>query len=1379
MANYDAVIRLIVQGEQALKGVQSQIEDLYKTIGKIEKAGILNARATEATLQAAKEHVSELERAARATLNQVKQNEKRIIQQSKLNAAVDLYERRLTQATNSGAAGLKKFEGQIAQIEQAFSFFKDRKNVTAVQALATELGRMVEYSNTVSRNERARAASLSRLREFAKQITAYEEQGLNVSKAREKFDQLAEVTGSNQLNAVKKYTEALTRQLGLLKEKAALQAQTARDTAPLQAALAALEEEQRQLENSKLDQKALQIQAALDKQAAATAETAAQTAKLNERQLEFTERTDAAARAASRQTAEYLRMQRVAKEVARLNETAAPAQLLLSPAAPGSPAMSGGARRMVTGAVERAGGMRTADEAAMALRYAQALQEQVRPLSQIEALYAGIAKEAFDMQQIKALPDTAMLNAAARGIKQLETAEDRRNRELEESAARLREVDRLEESRARRAGKLDKIQQYIDFREDRMGMANAGFGLQGPALPPRGAAGGVPALPPRTAGMFDVPPAKGLAGFLGKPGMTDALMGAGFPLLFGGGPGAILGGGLGGFIGGQAGGMGGMALGIAASAIGQLLDKAYQQITTIATALDTLNMDALRESVITVNAQLDYQVEKLLKAGKADEARALAAEAVFKQTGLTAGAAETLANNSTRLKNAWDQATGAISAAGAQLADLFVPALTSIISLVGTVAKGWSLIFSVVTDTGNGVKGWLQDLIFGAGTADKVKEKFGGINEETEKIKAQLKASVDQQLVSAQAGKKLLDIEKQRTLDLSLQGKIRDIDLDKQAKIVQIDRTAASQKAEALLKYGGLKDAQSKKDLADLLKLIDAEAEQGRQTAGIVALREELIARNNTLVEQDKVRIALLQMQGEIAKASEDANEKVRAGQIQELEQRKQIAMSLSDELSSVNAIYTQKKQGIDAAYAATQREAELKVQIAAADLASVEAQRARGAVGDEAVAQARNVYNTAVAVTQETLRGAEAVKSAAASAADLERRQQTVAAYTAQFASEASRATNALNQQAASISNQASLVQTLNQAYITINGVKIQSLQNTLAETRDVSTRAIIIDKIKNLEIANARLVLQATLAQIDAEVARQRIAYLLVQVKYQELQATVAIAKAQGLMNRAYQDALNTQLSALNIARDAYKTSVLGAGAQRQAANAVFKGAVESARLKANTEGAARAAGQFAGSMGSAANNIQRLQTGLVNIQRPTLAPWQEALIAQYRAGAVQGTLGMNPLKSYAAGIEAELKLSSFFNKIAAQEQQKQLTAERAAFEAQYGPIPFASGGYVTGPTLGLIGEGGQSEYIIPESKMATASANYLAGGRGAGIMEGSGGSGPAPSINITTGPVMEFNGQQYVTMADMQRGMQQVADSIYRGLRKPSTRAALRMS
>ena len=58
--------------------------------------------------------------------------------------------------------------------------------------------------------------------------------------------------------------------------------------------------------------------------------------------------------------------------------------------------------------------------------------------------------------------------------------------------------------------------------------------------------------------------------------ISSALIGGGFPLLFGGGPGAAIGGGLGGGIGGAIGGAFGFAGGIVGTAIGQALDQAAE-----------------------------------------------------------------------------------------------------------------------------------------------------------------------------------------------------------------------------------------------------------------------------------------------------------------------------------------------------------------------------------------------------------------------------------------------------------------------------------------------------------------------------------------------------------------------------------------------------------------------------------------------------------------------------------------------------------------------------------------------------------------------------------------------------------------------------------
>lgn len=125
------------------------------------------------------------------------------------------------------------------------------------------------------------------------------------------------------------------------------------------------------------------------------------------------------------------------------------------------------------------------------------------------------------------------------------------------------------------------------------------------------------------------------------------------------------------------------------------------------------------------------------------------------------------------------------------------------------------------------------------------------------------------------------------------------------------------------------------------------------------------------------------------------------------------------------------------------------------------------------------------------------------------------------------------------------------------------------------------------------------------------------------------------------------------------------------------------------------------------------------------------------------------------------------------------------------------YAKGGLVNRPTLAMVGEGGEPEYIIPSSKMAQAAQNYLQGMRGESILSarpgggmGSSGAGSvvaigggATSVNITTGPIQQVGGEQYVTLADLQKAVtmtaKQVQDQIMRDLAQPSTRQRLGMA
>jgi hypothetical protein len=95
------------------------------------------------------------------------------------------------------------------------------------------------------------------------------------------------------------------------------------------------------------------------------------------------------------------------------------------------------------------------------------------------------------------------------------------------------------------------------------------------------------------------------------------------------------------------------------------------------------------------------------------------------------------------------------------------------------------------------------------------------------------------------------------------------------------------------------------------------------------------------------------------------------------------------------------------------------------------------------------------------------------------------------------------------------------------------------------------------------------------------------------------------------------------------------------------------------------------------------------------------------------------------------------------------------------------FADGGLVTKPTMGLIGEGGEPEYVIPQSKMSAAMSRYSRGARGESVIPGNGGdTESAGGTAVATAPidvrytVERINSVDYVTADQFQRGMQQAA-------------------
>ena len=88
-------------------------------------------------------------------------------------------------------------------------------------------------------------------------------------------------------------------------------------------------------------------------------------------------------------------------------------------------------------------------------------------------------------------------------------------------------------------------------------------------------------------------------------------------------------------------------------------------------------------------------------------------------------------------------------------------------------------------------------------------------------------------------------------------------------------------------------------------------------------------------------------------------------------------------------------------------------------------------------------------------------------------------------------------------------------------------------------------------------------------------------------------------------------------------------------------------------------------------------------------------------------------------------------------------------------FGGTKLATGGYVNRPTNALVGEAGESEYVIPASKMSTAMQRYSSGVRGQSVIPGTGssqsvgGGGGSTTVNYS-GPILTFNSEEFVPKA-----------------------------
>ena len=168
----------------------------------------------------------------------------------------------------------------------------------------------------------------------------------------------------------------------------------------------------------------------------------------------------------------------------------------------------------------------------------------------------------------------------------------------------------------------------------------------------------------------------------------------------------------------------------------------------------------------------------------------------------------------------------------------------------------------------------------------------------------------------------------------------------------------------------------------------------------------------------------------------------------------------------------------------------------------------------------------------------------------------------------------------------------------------------------------------------------------------------------------------------------------------------------------------------------------------------------SGIITSIQQTWANLGTALASPFQAAA---TTIRGVLNSVIGGVESTINgVIQAINSLIA-------GANRAASAVGLPQIPtlqtvslprFAEGGVVSGPTLAMVGEGGEPEYIVPQSKASAFAANWMAGVRGPAAIPRFAEGGvvvPSASVSIQTGPVTQMNGTNYVTTSDLSQAVQ----------------------
>lgn len=369
-------------------------------------------------------------------------------------------------------------------------------------------------------------------------------------------------------------------------------------------------------------------------------------------------------------------------------------------------------------------------------------------------------------------------------------------------------------------------------------------------------------------------------------------------------------------------------------------------------------------------------------------------------------------------------------------------------------------------------------------------------------------------------------------------------------------------------------------------------------------------------------------------------------------------------------------------------------------------------------------------------------------------------------FLNSVTQSRNQIQQMISSLQTTNSIENARTEALQAQNSLRAKELEYAYQNAQTAQQRLQIAQQQYQNELQAADIAYQKALAkvQLDQRIAQLKEQDLLIQYKQIEAEGKLQELKAdsvekQEAIRQKTAEALTSQGEAIKIAAEQSAAQEQIAKYQIQTAQAVQEAAYVQAQMnfesKATSEQigiSAEAANRMAGSVAQSNNSAGQLASSTNQVgQYAGTAAVEYGNLAGQAASAAQQI-------NAAAAAQERLNAARGGGGGGGGGGNVQAAAEGAYWRGGF--TAFAKGGVVKGPTLGLIGEGGEPEYIIPESKAAGFATNYLAGVRGGSAVPKFADGGyvtPSANVSIQTGPVTQMNGTNYVTTQDLSRAVQ----------------------